>query len=175
MGLRGGMNGLRFEKLRVLIVDDNPHMRRLVVAIIQAFGVRDYFESPYGEHAWRHMREFNPDIILLDCELPGMTGIEFGRLVRNSPRSPNPFIPIIMLTGHTHIDQVRQARDAGINDFLAKPVSVKSVLARLTNVIENPRPFIRCDSYFGPCRRRPKSGVVYKGPERRASEFTPVE
>ena len=59
-----------------------------------------------------------------------------------------------MLTGHTHIDHVRQARDAGINEFIAKPVSVKTMMTRLVAVIEHPRPFVRTKSYFGPCRRR---------------------
>src|SRR5512138_2118139 len=121
------MSDLRFDKLRVLVVDDNQHMRKLVVAILQAFGVRELYESPDGEHAWKHLRDSNPDVIVLDWQMTGMTGLEFVRLVRNSPKSFNIFVPVIMLTGHTHIDHVRQARDAGTNEFLAKPVSVKGI------------------------------------------------
>jgi two-component system, chemotaxis family, chemotaxis protein CheY len=169
------MNGLRFDKLRVLVVDDNQHMRKLIVAILQAFGIRDIFESPDAEHAWRNLRESNPDVILLDWQLTGMTGLEFARVIRNSPKSFNMFVPIIMLTGHTHIDHVRQARDAGVNEFLAKPVAVKGILSRLLAVIERPRPFVRTDNYFGPCRRR-GAPVAYRGPERRTSEeLTPID
>ncbi len=169
------MNDLRFDKLRVLVVDDNQHMRRLVVTILQAFGVRDLFESPDGEHAWQNLRDSNPDVIFLDWQMTGMTGLEFVRLVRNSPKSFNCFVPVIMLTGHTHIDHVRQARDAGANEFLAKPVSVKGIMSRLMSVIEHPRPFVRTQTYFGPCRRR-RSLVKYEGPERRASvELTSVD
>jgi two-component system, chemotaxis family, chemotaxis protein CheY len=169
------MSGIRFDKLRVLVVDDNQHMRKLIVAIMQAFGVRDLFESSDGEHAWTHLRDSNPDVIILDWQMTGMTGLEFTRLVRNSPRSPNIFVPIIMLTGHTHIDHVRQARDSGANEFLAKPVSVKAIMSRLMSVIEFPRPYIRTQSYFGPCRRR-RSLVEYRGPERRTSaELTVVD
>jgi FOG: CheY-like receiver len=168
------MNGIRFDKLRVLIIDDNQHMRRLVVAIMMAFGVREYFEAHDAEQAWSHLRETNPDIIILDWQLPGISGIEFARLVRYSPKSTNPFVPIIMLTGHTHIDHVRQARDAGINEFLAKPVSVKAMLMRLINVIERPRPFIQSETYFGPCRRR-KAVAAYTGTERRCSDYTLVD
>jgi DNA-binding response OmpR family regulator len=95
-----------------------------------------------------------------------MTGLDFVKLVRNSPKSPNPFVSIIMLTGHTHIDHVRLARDAGANEFLAKPVSVKAILSRMLSVIEHPRPFVRTDTYFGPCRRR-RMADDYQGPERR--------
>jgi len=57
-----------------------------------------------------------------------------------------------------------RARDAGVNEFIAKPVSVKTVMSRLVAVIEHPRPYVRTQDYFGPCRRR---GVQeYRGPER---------
>jgi two-component system, chemotaxis family, chemotaxis protein CheY len=169
------MSGLRFDKLRILIVDDNQHMRKLVATILQAFGVIQIFEAPDGEHAWAGLLESNPDIIFVDWQMAGMTGLEFVKLVRNSPKSPNPFVSIIMLTGHTHIDHVRLARDAGANEFLAKPVSVKAVMSRLMSVIEHPRPFVRTDTYFGPCRRR-RSSDDYQGPERRVvRELTAVD
>jgi CheY-like chemotaxis protein len=168
------MDGLHFDKLKILVVDDNAHMRKLVVAVLQAVGVHDLFESPDGEHAWAHLKDFNPDVIVLDWQMSGMTGLEFVRLVRNSPRSPNVFVPVIMLTGHTHIDHVRLARDAGVNEFLAKPVSVKAILSRLMSVIEYPRPYIRNQTYFGPCRRR-RAVATYTGPERRAAQYTAVD
>jgi CheY-like chemotaxis protein len=168
------MDGIRFDKLRVLVVDDNQNMRKLVVAVLQAVGVRDLFEAPDAEHAWAHLKDSNPDVIFLDWQLTGMTGLEFVRLVRNSPRSPNVFVPVVMLTGHTHIDHVRQARDAGVNEFLAKPVSVKAILARLITVIEHPRPYVRTNAYFGPCRRR-RAVATYTGPERRVAQLTSVE
>ena len=76
-----------------------------------------------------------------------------------------------MLTGYTHIERVRQARDAGVNEFLAKPVSVKAIMTRLISVIEHPRPYVRTKSYFGPCRRR-RGDEEYRGPERRAMAET---
>ena len=165
------MSGYRFDRLKILVVDDNQHMRKLVVTILQAFGAIQIFEAADGEHAWAVLRDANPDVILLDWQMEGMNGLEFARMVRTSANSPNPFVPIIMLTGHTHIDHVRQARDAGVNEFLAKPVSVKAILSRLISVIEHPRPFVRTKSYFGPCRRR-RGNDEYRGPERRANVET---
>ena len=71
-----------------------------------------------------------------------------------------------MLTGYTSIDQVREARDIGVNEFIAKPVSVKTMMQRLQAVIESPRPYVRTKGYFGPCRRR-RGAEEYRGPERR--------
>jgi CheY-like chemotaxis protein len=169
------MSGYRFDKLKILVVDDNQHMRKLVITVLQAFGTTHILEAEDGERAWAIMREANPDVVLLDWQMPGMTGVEFAQMVRTSPKTPNPFVPIIMLTGHTHIDHVRQARDAGVNEFLAKPVSVKGILTRLVSVIEQPRPFVRTSTYFGPCRRR-RTGGEYKGTERRSTaEVTAVD
>jgi CheY-like chemotaxis protein len=158
--------GYRFDRLRILVVDDNVHMRKLVVTILQAFGADQIYEAIDGEKAWSIMRDSNPDVVVLDWQMEGMSGLDFAKQIRTSPQTPNPFVPIIMLTGHTHIEQVRQARDAGVNEFLAKPVSVKAILSRLISVIEHPRPYVRTKSYFGPCRRRRVSDE-YHGPERR--------
>jgi CheY-like chemotaxis protein len=161
------MSGYRFDRLKILVVDDNAHMRKLVVTILQAFGVIQIHEAGDGQRAWAVLREVNPDIILLDWVMEGMSGLDLVKMIRTNPQAPNPFVPVVMLTGHTHIDQVRQARDAGVNEFLAKPVSVKSLMARLVAVIEQPRPYVRTGVYFGPCRRR-RGSNEYHGPERRA-------
>ena len=89
------------------------------------------------------------------------------KISRLSPASPNHFVPVIMLTGHTSLDHVMMANDAGINEFIAKPVSVKTMMSRLASIIEHPRPYVRTTVYFGPCR--PRREDVHRGPERRAA------
>lgn len=163
------MTGYRFDKLKIMVVDDNPHMRKLVVTILQAFGVFQIVEAPDGNRAWTMLRDAQPDVIFLDWQMEGMNGVELARLIRTSSQSPNPLVPLIMLTGHTQVDHLRQARDAGVNEFLAKPVSVRAIMSRMVAVIEHPRPFVRTKNYFGPCRRRRGIGE-YRGPERRAAE-----
>jgi CheY-like chemotaxis protein len=98
-------------------------------------------------------------------------GLEFVHFLRNDPASPNPYMPIIMLTGHGDRDRVREARDAGVNTFMAKPISAKAMYERLVWMINHPLPFLRTNDYFGPDRRRndigPPSGVR----ERRAEDI----
>jgi CheY-like chemotaxis protein len=161
------MSGYRFERLKILVVDDNVHMRKLVVTILQAFGVHHIFEAENGDRAWASLRENNPDVMVLDWMMEGMSGLELAKMIRTNAQAPNPFVPIIMLTGYTSLDHVRQARDAGINEFIAKPVAAKTMMARLVSVIEHPRPFVRTSVYFGPCRRR-RANDEYKGAERRS-------
>ena len=160
------MGGYRFERLKILIVDDSLHLRKLVRTILHAFGVIQIYEAENAKAAWPILREVNPDVVFLDWMMEGMSGIEFTKLIRTSVASPNPFAPIIMLTNYTHITRVNEARDSGISEFLAKPVSVNAILTRLISVIEYPRPFVRTKVYFGPCRRR-RGGNEYRGPERR--------
>jgi two-component system, chemotaxis family, chemotaxis protein CheY len=160
------MSSYRFDRLKILLVDDNAHMRKIVATILQAFGVTQIFEADDGDHAWAVVKEFNPDVIVLDWVMEGMSGLELIHIIRTNAASPNPFVPVIMLTGHTSAEYVRQARDAGVNEFIAKPVSVKTLMSRLVAVIENPRPYVRTSGYFGPCRRR-RSLEEYRGPERR--------
>jgi DNA-binding response OmpR family regulator len=116
--------------------------------------VEDVYKAETSDAAWQSMRDFNPDVIFLDWMIDGASGIELVRLIRTSAASPNPFVPVIMMCGQTRPAQVIQARDAGCNEFLAKPVTVNGIMTRLISVIENPRPFVRTKSYFGPCRRR---------------------
>jgi DNA-binding response OmpR family regulator len=63
---------------------------------------------------------------------------------------------------------VLQARDAGVTEFMAKPVSVKALCARINAIIDSPRPFIRASGYFGPDRRR--RALPFNGPDRRGED-----
>lgn len=148
------MSDYHFENLRILIADDNEHMRKLLAAILQAFGIRAIVQAASGEEAWECFQSIRIDLAIIDWQMPVMSGPEFIRGVRNNPQSPNPFLPVIMLTGHTQASYVREARDCGANEFLSKPVAVKDLYMKLVSIIEHPRPFVRTKTYFGPCRRR---------------------
>jgi two-component system, chemotaxis family, chemotaxis protein CheY len=115
------------------------------------------------------MRAGIPDIIICDLNMDPIDGLEFTKMLRTANDSPGAFIPVIMMTGHTERSKVTAARDAGINELVAKPISAKTLLERIVSVIDRPRPFVKSPSYSGPCRRRgtPKD---YKGPFRRRGD-----
>lgn len=160
------MTDYNLERLNFLVVDDNKHMRALVKTILNALGVRNCAEAIDGADAFKELRHFPADLIICDWNMDPLDGLDFTRLVRTGKDSPNPFVPIIMLTGHTEMSRVIEARDAGVHEFLAKPISAKKLYSRIKVIIERPRPFVRTHSYFGPDRRR-KRTTPYKGPERR--------
>ena len=155
------------QHLSFLLVDDNEFMRSVVRAILKAWGCRFVAEARDGQEALKRLQVFPADVVIADWEMSPMNGIEFTRRVRNDANSPNHFVPIIMLTGYTEVERVKAARDAGIHGFLAKPVQPKVLYDRLCELIDRPRKFVRCETYFGPDRNRRKSHD-YQGTERRS-------
>lgn len=161
------------DDISILVIDDNRHMQNLVVEILNALGVKSTAQFGDATQAFAELQHFSPDVIIVDWHMAPMDGLEFVRLVRTAKDSPNPFVPIIMLSGYTEVRRITNARDAGINEFLAKPISAKSLYQRIATIIDNPRPFIRSKNYFGPDRRRRDLGPPRGVPERRIT--TPAE
>jgi two-component system chemotaxis response regulator CheY len=159
------MMGYRLDRLTVLVVDDNQHMRTLIRTILESLGVAHILDARDGAHALEKMAQTQVDLVVLDWNMEPMDGLELTRHLRRSTDSPDPFVPVIMLSGHTERSRVMQARDAGVTEFMAKPVSARSLYARIVSIIENPRPFVRTADYFGPDRRRQM--LPFEGPDRR--------
>jgi two-component system, chemotaxis family, chemotaxis protein CheY len=155
-----------FNKLRFLVIDDNAHMRRILRTLLHGFGARDVYEAEDGAAGLEAFTHSMPDIVLTDWAMPIFDGLELAQMIRQPGANANPYVPIIMLTGHSEKKRVIAARDAGITEFMAKPISAKSLYQRILNVVANPRPFIKTKTYFGPDRRRSTTGN-YIGPERR--------
>jgi CheY-like chemotaxis protein len=167
------MPGAAFERLKVLVVEDNLHMRVLLRSLLGSLGIRDIQEATDGSAALNVLRDKKCDLILTDLAMKPMDGLKFTLEVRTSQSSPNPFVPILMISGHTEKHHVQAARDAGITEFIAKPITAQNLFARIAQIVERPRPFVRCPSYFGPDRRR-KNIEDYAGPWRRHDDFTDV-
>ena len=158
-----------FGALQLLLADDNQHMRAITATILNSAGFKRIREVRDGAEALDALREWPADLAIVDFNMAPLDGVEFTRLVRNSPDSTNPYLPIIMMTGHSERKKVQEARDAGVTEFVVKPITAKALLDRIQAVIFKPRPFIRADAYFGPCRRR--SGTrPYAGPLRRSTD-----
>jgi len=159
---------LRYDLLKVLLVDDNHHMRVLLSEILRALGIRKIFEAGDGAEGLQTLRQHPADIIMSDLAMQPLDGIDFVRLLRSTP-GPCQMTPVIMITGHSTLHHVNDARDAGVNEFLAKPLTARGVLGRVALVIDHPRPFVRTEGYFGPDRRR-RCDPHWAGPWRRTSD-----
>lgn len=142
-----------FGALKVLLADDNQHMRAIIVAILKGIGIKHLREACDGAEALQILREWPADLAIVDFQMQPLDGVEFTHMVRNSADSRDPYLPIIMMTGFAERSRVVEARDAGVTEFVVKPVTARSIIDRINAVIFHPRPFIRTDDYFGPMRR----------------------
>lgn len=157
-----------FSRLRVLIVDDNHHMINIVKTILRGFGIKDFLEARDAAEAFDLFRGTAVDFIVLDFAMNILDGTDFVRLVRTGSDSPNPYVPIIMLTAYSERSRVLAARDAGVTEFCCKPVTPVELYKKVAAIVNSPRPFVRSNVYVGPDRRRHKDDN-YKGDDRRAS------
>ncbi len=155
--------------LSILLVDDNQHMRALIREILRSTGMTDIHEAPDAVTAFELIRNTPIDILVVDYSMPLIDGVEFIRMIRTGKDSPNPFLPIIMLTGHSERNKVFAARDAGVTEFMVKPITAKGLMTRLAAIVERPRPFVRAGDYFGPDRRR-STPKEFSGPWRRKAD-----
>lgn len=156
---------------KVLLVEDNRHMRLIVKSILLTLGCNHVHEADNAAHAFKELQAIQFDLVIVDWMMEPLDGIDFTKLVRTAKDSPNPYVPIIMLSGYTEFRRISEARDAGVNEFLAKPISVNSLGKRIASLINHPRNFIRTKSYFGPCRRRSDMGPPRGYKDRRQANL----
>jgi len=159
-----------FESLSMLVVDDNFYMLKIIGTILRGFGIDKIVEVKSAEEAFATLRQMHVDIIIVDYVMEMLDGIEFTNLVRNSKDSPNPMIPIIMLTAYSERKRVIEARDSGVTEFCCKPVTARELFLKIRSVIARPRQFVRTKKYFGPDRRRMQD-VDFDGEEKRLDEM----
>jgi len=154
-----------YGSLSILVIDDSRDMREIIGAVLTGIGVTKLHFAADGASGLASVSAYDFDIVFVDQEMPGHRGLDVIREIRKR-KDGKQFLPIIMLTGHSDLRHLVEARDAGVTEFLCKPVTARTIVERLLTVIHRPRPFIRCATYFGPDRRRGGRGA-FDGPERR--------
>lgn len=161
------MKSYDLSKLNILVLEKHVLVRKLLTDVFSEFGVATVFSTPDPREAFRYFQDHEVDIVLCDWT-PDLDGMAFVRQIRQGLDTPNPYVPLVVVTANTELRHVCFARDNGMTEFLAKPVSAKTIYARLCSVIENPRPFIRVGDFFGPDRRRRASNNFNHAERRRA-------
>jgi two-component system chemotaxis response regulator CheY len=160
---------MSLESVSALILDDNAHMRGLMRVILASFGVRRVEDAADTNQAMGHIAGGGIDIAFVDFKLAGLDGLDFCKRIRLDPRSPNRYLPIIMITAYSERTRVIDAINAGVDEFLVKPVRAVDVANRVNAIIERRRPFVNVEGYFGPDRRR-HDAADHIGPWRRAND-----
>jgi len=158
--------------LTALVLDENHYERGITVNILRAMGFGRAIGAANSVEAWDGLRKNNPNILLMDL-VGGGDGLDFIRRVRLSTELPNRAVASFILTARGSQAHVEQARLAGIDGYLRKPVSTLALQQRVASVMANPQPFIVTSAYVGPCRRRRRPDLNYLGPLRRLDDAAP--
>lgn len=159
------MQSYNLTQLSILVLEKHLLVRKLLTDVFSEFGVPTVQSTPDPEVAWNIFLQFNIDLILSDWT-HDLDGMAFLRRIRHDPKSSDPFVPVIVCTANTEYRHVCFARDMGMTEYLAKPVSARTIYSRICAVIESQRPFIRATRFFGPDRRRHRD-ILYGGVDRR--------
>ena len=136
-----------------MVVDDSGFGLDLTTEALRGFGIQTRYSCYNADEAMEILKDNTIDLMLVDCEMPGMDGHELVRWLRSSRIEPNAYIPVIMTAGHVRKSKVKAVRDCGANFLVTKPFSAASLLERLVWVARDSRPFLETGDYKGPDRR----------------------
>ncbi len=135
-----------------MVVDDSPLSAEITTSALLGFGIRTRHSCRSAPEAMSILGEAEIDLLVVDCEMPGMDGFELVQWLRRSG-PPNAFVPVIMTAAHIRRSMVNKARNCGANYIVTKPFSAASLLERIVWVARDNRPFLEVGEYFGPDRR----------------------
>ncbi|MBM3266852.1 MAG: response regulator [Candidatus Sericytochromatia bacterium] len=122
-------------KGRIVIVDDNPAGARLAAYVLECEGFAvKVADRP--ENGLELIREWRPDLVLMDLQLPGISGLELTRLLKADENTAG--IVIVALSAYVRLEDRDQAQDAGCDGFIAKPIDTRAFPAQVASFLEKP-------------------------------------
>ena len=170
-------SGVRLDlsKTSALVVDDNPQSLDLLSQILSGFRLGELKSCQTAGEARSLIAHAKFDLILIDFAMPGEDGLHLARHIRSEPSLPNHTAPILILHGYTPEHMVLQARDAGANMIVRKPVAPAILLSRIQWIARDTRHFVECEGYCGPDRRIRSMPLSPEIPERRRDALALVD
>lgn len=128
---------LIFEGKVALVIDDESLMRRLIAQLLTQMGFADVISVEDGAEGLRLLENHrNIDLVISDLDMPMIGGLEFISMLRNSDSVTNAQVPIVVVSGHSEERYLRKAVNLGIHGFVVKPISYKSLEARVRHALE---------------------------------------
>jgi len=167
--MTGGTQALQspISRMHILIADSFFEFRQVLrMMLLREIGVASVEEAKSGKQALAMLKEEDFDLIIADTAMRPMGCIELTALIRDGVAGIDPTIPVIAVSGRPALGDILSARDAGVNEYLAKPLSAKILELRIRSVLEHPRPYIHNAAFIGPDRRR-RTDAGFAGHDRR--------
>lgn len=126
--------------LRVLVAEDNQYLRKLIRNLLVNVGIKRIDEVVDGLAGFEAIKNLDPDIVILDWELPLLNGAELVRIVRTPGMLTRPEVPIIMFGASAERWRIAEAKRLGVNAYLTMPISAKNLLDRIVTIMVKSRP-----------------------------------
>ena len=121
-------------KIRFLVVDDSPTMRRIVIYALKNIGYTDIVEAEDGKDALAKLYAERIDFIITDWNMPNMGGLELTKAVRSDPNFAN--IPILMVTTRAMKEDVLEALQARVNNYIVKPFTPQILKEKIEQILK---------------------------------------
>lgn len=152
---------------RVMVIDPQPASAKLVGDLVKEMGARQVVCCNRTVRGLEAIASVDPHLICIEANGCEFDGVELIRRLRRSQIGARKAW-VIMITGEATVESIKQARDAGVHEFLRKPFTAKDLFRRVENVVLKPRLWIDAQMYVGPDRRRFNAGEFAGGKKRRA-------
>ena len=120
---------------RILIAEDNPNLRQVIVNIVKKIGYAQVLEAEDGEIAWQFIQRGGVDIVLTDWAMPGLDGMQLLKKIRTA-NTPTRDIPFLMITAADTKNAILSAGKEGVDAYIIKPFSVNTIMDKITEAIE---------------------------------------
>ncbi|CAK0753578.1 hypothetical protein CCP2SC5_190039 [Azospirillaceae bacterium] len=163
-----------YSRIQALLVDPNPNTRRTVYRMLMQAGIGSVAVAVGVKDAFDLVRKQPPDIIITEYSLEHGNGLALIQKIRTSVDSPNPFLPIIVLTSYGEINNVFRARDFGCDEYLLRPISFQTLIGRIDYLSKKEREFVMAPVFIGPSRRR-RNINSHATPKRQNDSFSSNE
>lgn len=144
---------LDMQRANVLLVDDSAQSLELISQILMGFRVKNIKPCRSADEARELLPRHRFDMMLIDADMPTEDGVSLVRGIRQNAADPNHTAPIMVVSGFTPAHRVAQARDAGANIIVKKPIAPAVLLSRIEWLARNTREFVLSATYCGPDRR----------------------
>lgn len=120
--------------MKILIVDDFSTMRRIIKNLLRDLGFNNTQEADDGNTGLPMLQTGNFDFLVTDWNMPGMTGIELLKAVREDPKLQN--LPVLMVTAEAKKEQIVMAAQAGVNGYIVKPFTAQTLKEKIDKIFE---------------------------------------
>ena len=120
---------------RVLVAEDNPNLRKVIVNIVKKIGYEHVMEAEDGEIAWQFITRGGVELVLTDWAMPGLDGLQLLRKIRKSD-APVCDIPFLMITAADTKNAILSAGKEGVDAYIIKPFSVSTIMEKIKEAMQ---------------------------------------